>query len=300
MNAFMDLSTLSTEKNNENSKNIELQDSYEILKRINDEDKKVACSIEKVLPDIAKLIDAIVEKNRIIYVGAGTSGRIGVLDAVECPPTYGVDFDRVQGLIAGGREAMFEAKENSEDDTEQGSLDIKEINLTKDDVVIGIAASGRTPYVLGAINYAKEIGALTASITCSENSELSKKVDIPIEVLVGPEIITGSTRMKSATAQKMILNMISTSVMIKRGKVFSGYMVDVKTSNLKLIERAKRILMNVTSVSYEEAQMYLERSGMSVKVAIAMILLKIEKEDAENKLKEYNYNIARLIHEYIS
>ncbi|ACZ01438.1 N-acetylmuramic acid 6-phosphate etherase [Streptobacillus moniliformis] len=296
----MDLSTLSTEKNNENSKNIELQDSYEILKRINDEDKKVACSIEKVLPDIAKLIDAIVEKNRIIYVGAGTSGRIGVLDAVECPPTYGVDFDRVQGLIAGGREAMFEAKENSEDDTEQGSLDIKEINLTKDDVVIGIAASGRTPYVLGAINYAKEIGALTASITCSENSELSKKVDIPIEVLVGPEIITGSTRMKSATAQKMILNMISTSVMIKRGKVFSGYMVDVKTSNLKLIERAKRILMNVTSVSYEEAQMYLERSGMSVKVAIAMILLKIEKEDAENKLKEYNYNIARLIHEYIS
>ncbi|WP_081260077.1 N-acetylmuramic acid 6-phosphate etherase [Streptobacillus moniliformis] len=296
----MDLSTLSTEKNNENSKNIELQDNYEILKRINDEDKKVACSIEKVLPDIAKLIDAIVEKNRIIYVGAGTSGRIGVLDAVECPPTYGVDFDRVQGLIAGGREAMFEAKENSEDDTEQGSLDIKEINLTKDDVVIGIAASGRTPYVLGAINYAKEIGALTASITCSENSELSKKVDIPIEVLVGPEIITGSTRMKSATAQKMILNMISTSVMIKRGKVFSGYMVDVKTSNLKLIERAKRILMNVTSVSYEEAQMYLERSGMSVKVAIAMILLKIEKEDAENKLKEYNYNIARLIHEYIS
>ncbi|CAM3079530.1 N-acetylmuramic acid 6-phosphate etherase [Streptobacillus ratti] len=297
---MLDLSKLSTEKNNENSKNIELQDSYEIVKRINDEDKKVAYSVEKVLPSVAKLIDAIVEKNRIIYIGAGTSGRLGVLDASECPPTYGVDFETVQGLMAGGKEAMFKAQENVEDNPNQGRLDLEKIKLTKDDVVIGLTASGRTPYVLGAIEYAKEIGALTGSITCSENSELSQNVDIPIEVLVDSEIVTGSTRMKSATAQKMILNMISTGVMIKRGKVFSGYMVDIKTSNLKLIERAKRILMNTTNVSYEEAEIYLEKSGMSVKVAIAMILLKMEKEDAEKKLKQYNYNIARLIHEYTS
>nr|WP_244147524.1 N-acetylmuramic acid 6-phosphate etherase [Streptobacillus ratti] len=300
MSILLDLSKLSTEKNNENSKNIELQDSYEIVKRINDEDKKVAYSVEKVLPSVAKLIDAIVEKNRIIYIGAGTSGRLGVLDASECPPTYGVDFETVQGLMAGGKEAMFKAQENVEDNPNQGRLDLEKIKLTKDDVVIGLTASGRTPYVLGAIEYAKEIGALTGSITCSENSELSQNVDIPIEVLVDSEIVTGSTRMKSATAQKMILNMISTGVMIKRGKVFSGYMVDIKTSNLKLIERAKRILMNTTNVSYEEAEIYLEKSGMSVKVAIAMILLKMEKEDAEKKLKQYNYNIARLIHEYTS
>ncbi len=300
----LDLSKLSTEKNNENSKNIELQNTFEIIKRINDEDKKVAYSVEKELSSIAKLIDAIIEKTlpntRIIYVGAGTSGRLGIIDASECPPTYGVDFETIQGIIAGGKEAMFKAKENAEDDIEQGMLDLKKIKLTKDDVVIGLTASGRTPYVLGAIKYAKEIGALTGSITCCENSKLSQHVDIPIEVVVGAEIITGSTRMKSATAQKMILNMISTSVMIKRGKVFSGYMVDIKTSNFKLIERAKLILMNTTNVSYEEAEKYLEKSGRSVKVAITMILLKIEKEEAENKLKKYNYDVARLIHEYTS
>lgn len=300
----IDLSKLSTEKNNENSKNIELQDSLEIVRRINEEDKKVAYCVEKALPSIAKLVDAIVERTvpstRIIYVGAGTSGRLGVLDASECPPTYGVDFEVVQGLIAGGKDAMFKAKENVEDSPEQGRIDLEELKLTKDDVVIGLTASGRTPYVLGAVKYAREIGALTGSVTCSENSELSQSVDIPIEVVVGAEIVTGSTRMKSGTAQKMVLNMISTSVMIKRGKVFSGYMVDVKTSNLKLIERAKRILMNTTNVSYEDAGMYLEKADMSVKVAIAMILLKIEKEEAKEKLEFYKFDIARLIHEFIN
>ncbi|NYV27294.1 N-acetylmuramic acid 6-phosphate etherase [Streptobacillus felis] len=301
---MVDLSKLSTEKNNENSKDIELQDSYEIVRRINEEDKKVAYCVEKALPSIAKLVDEIVLRTapttRIIYIGAGTSGRLGVLDASECPPTYGVDFEVVQGLIAGGKDAMFKAKENVEDSPEQGRKDLEEIKLTKDDVVIGITASGRTPYVLGAVKYAREVGALTGSITCSEDSELSRNVDIPIEVVVGAEIVTGSTRMKSGTAQKLVLNMISTSVMIKRGKVFSGYMVDVKTSNLKLIERAKRILMNTTNVSYEEAGIYLEKSGMSVKVAIAMILLKIEKEDAEKKLEQYKFNVAQLIHEFTS
>ncbi|CAM3060025.1 N-acetylmuramic acid 6-phosphate etherase [Streptobacillus felis] len=301
---MVDLSKLSTEKNNENSKDIELQDSYEIVRRINEEDKKVAYCVEKALPSIAKLVDEIVLRTapttRIIYIGAGTSGRLGVLDASECPPTYGVDFEVVQGLIAGGKDAMFKAKENVEDSPEQGRKDLEEIKLTKDDVVIGITASGRTPYVLGAVKYAREVGALTGSITCSEDSELSRNVDIPIEVVVGAEIVTGSTRMKSGTAQKLVLNMISTSVMIKRGKVFSGYMVDVKTSNLKLIERAKRILMNTTNISYEEAGIYLEKSGMSVKVAIAMILLKIEKEDAEKKLEQYKFNVAQLIHEFTS
>lgn len=221
---MVDLSSLSTEKNNENSKNIEIQDSYEILKRINDEDKKVAYCVEKQLLDISKLVDEIIKRTtlntRIIYVGAGTSGRLGVLDASECPPTYGVDFEEVQGIIAGGNEAMFRAKENIEDNENQGKLDLENLKLTKDDVVIGLTASGRTPYVIGAIKYANQVGALTGSITCSKNSELSKLVEFPIEVVVGAEIVTGSTRMKSGTAQKMVLNMISTSVMIKRGKVF--------------------------------------------------------------------------------
>lgn len=259
---MVDLSKLSTEKNNENSKNIEMQDSYEILRRINEEDKKVAYCVEKQLLSISRLVDEIVNRTtsgtRIIYIGAGTSGRLGVLDASECPPTYGVDFKVVQGIIAGGNDAMFRAKENIEDNEIQGKIDLEKLKLTKDDVVIGLTASGRTPYVIGAIKYAKEIGALTGSITCSNDSKLSKLVDFPIEVVVGAEIVTGSTRMKSGTAQKMVLNMISTSVMIKRGKVFSGYMVDVKTSNIKLIERAKRILMNTTNIDYEKATNYLK------------------------------------------
>lgn len=299
---MVDLSKLSTEKNNENSKNIEMQDSYEILRRINEEDKKVAYCVEKQLLSISKLVDEIVNRTtsstRIIYIGAGTSGRLGVLDASECPPTYGVDFKVVQGIIAGGNDAMFRAKENIEDNEIQGEIDLEKLKLTKDDVVIGLTASGRTPYVIGAIKYAKEIGALTGSITCSNDSELSKLVDFPIEVVVGAEIVTGSTRMKSGTAQKMVLNMISTSVMIKRGKVFSGYMVDVKTSNIKLIERAKRILMNTTNIDYEKATNYLKKSGNSVKVAIAMVLLNIERDEAEEKLKYFKYNVARMIHEF--
>lgn len=299
---MVDLSKLSTEKNNENSKNIEMQDSYEILRRINEEDKKVAYCVEKQLLSISRLVDEIVNRTtsgtRIIYIGAGTSGRLGVLDASECPPTYGVDFKVVQGIIAGGNDAMFRAKENIEDNEIQGKIDLEKLKLTKDDVVLGLTASGRTPYVIGAIKYAKEIGALTGSITCSNDSKLSKLVDFPIEVVVGAEIVTGSTRMKSGTAQKMVLNMISTSVMIKRGKVFSGYMVDVKTSNIKLIERAKRILMNTTNIDYEKATNYLKKSGNSVKVAIAMVLLNIERDEAEEKLKYFKYNVARMIHEF--
>lgn len=299
---MIDLSNLSIEENNSNSFNIELQDSLEILKRINEEDKKVANCISDNLSSISKLIDEILkhlnENSRIFYIGSGTSGRLGILDASECPPTYGVSPELFQGIIAGGKDAVFIAKENAEDDFEQGKKDLENVNFTKDDILIGLTASGRTPYVIGAIKYANEIGALTGSITCSKNSELSKEAKFPIEVVVGAEIVTGSTRMKAGTAQKMILNMISTTIMIKKGKVFSGYMVDVKTTNKKLIERAKRILINTTNCSYQKATNILEIANYDVKLAITMILLSLEKNIAENKLKEYDYNVARLIHEF--
>ena len=299
---MINLNKLSTEENNPNSKGIELQDNYEILKRINEEDKKVALCVQEKLEDITKLMDAIIknyrEDTRIIYIGAGTSGRLGILDASECPPTYGVSPEKVQGIIAGGKDAIFVAKENAEDDREQGKRDLMDIKLTGNDVVIGLAASGRTPYVLGGIEYANSLGAVTGSIACSENSELSSVSRYPIEVIVGPEIVTGSTRMKAGTAQKMILNMISTTLMIRLGKVFSGYMVDVKTSNRKLVERAKQIIMKTTGSTYERASYVLNESGNNVKVAIVMALLSIDREMAEKSLKKYGNNIAGLIHEY--
>lgn len=302
---MIDLNILSTEKNNENSSQIELKNTTEILQIINNEDKLVALAVEKEIHKISKLIDAIIkdyylenkEKRRIIYIGAGTSGRLGILDASECPPTYGVDFDTVIGIMAGGNEAIFKAKENVEDDELQGEVDLKNISLTERDVVIGIAASGRTPYVLGALKYANKIGAITGSISCSVNSQISQIAQFPIEVSVGAEIVTGSTRMKSGTAQKLILNMISTTVMIKLGKVFSGYMVDVKTSNSKLIERAKNIIMQTTGVQYEKAEEYLHKSDNDVKTAITMILLDIDKETAKHHLHNYNGNVAQLIHD---
>ena len=274
---MIDLNKLSTEENNPNSKDIELQDSFEIIRRINEEDKKVAFCVEKELKSISRLIDAILSNytkdTRIIYIGAGTSGRLGILDASECPPTYGVSHEKVQGIIAGGNEAIFRAKENAEDSRELGKEDLININLTKNDAVIG-------------------------SITCSKNSDLSGISQYPVEVIVGPEIVTGSTRMKAGTAQKMILNMISTAIMIKIGKVFSGYMVDVKTSNQKLVERAKRIIMKTTDSDYEKTAKVLEEASNDVKAAIAMILLNIDKETATEKLEKYDNNVARLIHEY--
>ena len=298
---MIELEKLSTEENNPNSKDIELQNSLEIVRRINEEDKKVAFCVEKELGSISRLIDAILSRyekeTRIIYIGAGTSGRLGILDASECPPTYGVSFEKVQGIIAGGNEAIFKAKENAEDNPELGKQDLLNINLTENDVVIGLAASGRTPYVLGAIEYANSIGAITGSITCSKSSDLSKVSQYPIEVPVGAEIITGSTRMKAGTAQKMILNMISTTIMIKLGKVFSGYMVDVKTSNQKLIERAKRIIMKTANCDYEKASDALKKSGNDVKTAIVMILLDIDKNMAMEKLNQCDENVAKIIHE---
>ena len=298
---MIELEKLSTEENNLNSKDIELQDSLEIVRRINEEDKKVAFCVEKELGSISRLIDAILSRyekeTRIIYIGAGTSGRLGILDASECPPNYGVSFDKVQGIISGGNESIFKAKENAEDNPELGKQDLININLTENDVVIGLAASGRTPYVLGAIEYANSIGAITGSITCSKSSDLSKVSQYPIEVPVGAEIVTGSTRMKAGTAQKMILNMISTTIMIKLGKVFSGYMVDVKTSNQKLIERAKRIIMKTANCDYEKASVALKKARNDVKTAIVMILLNIDKDMAAEKLNQCDENVAKIIHE---
>lgn len=300
---MLDLKKLSTEENNINSKNIELLDCIDILKRINEEDKKVAYAISDNIEDISKLIEAILNRytnnTRIIYIGAGTSGRLGIVDASECPPTFGTETHEFIGIIAGGKEANFQAKENVEDSEEEGEKDLKDINLNENDVVIGLAASGRTPYVKGALKYAKSIGALTGSISCSSNSEIKDIADYPINVITGPEIITGSTRMKAGTAQKMILNMISTTIMVKRGKVYSGYMVDVKTSNKKLVERAKNIIMRVTNCTYMEADEILLKANMDVKVAIIMKLFDIDILEAKDKLLKNNNNIARLVHEYI-
>ncbi len=301
---MVDLNSLSTEENNLNSKDIELMSSIDIVKRINSEDKKVAYCVEKVIDKISALIDAILsrytEKTRIIYIGSGTSGRLGILDASECPPTYGVGYDKFQGLISGGNTAIFKAVENAEDSYTLGEEDLKSIGLNSCDVVIGLTASGRTPYVIGAIKYANSVGALTGSITCSSGSELSKYSKFPIEVIVGPEIVTGSTRMKAGTAQKMILNMISSTIMIKQGKVYSGYMVDVKTSNEKLIERSKRIIQNTTGCDYDTASKYLALSGLETKLAIVMCLTKLDKDRAVEELKKYDNNIARLMHEFIN
>ena len=298
---MVDLIKLDTEKNNQQTIDIDAVSTEEILRKINNEDKTVALIVEESIGDISILVDQIVDRmkvgGRLFYIGAGTSGRLGILDASECPPTYGVSFEKVQGIIAGGNEAIFKAKENAEDKPELGKQDLLNINLTENDAVIGLAASGRTPYVLGAIEYANSIGAVTGSITCSKNSDLSKVSQYPIEVPVGAEIVTGSTRMKSGTAQKMILNMISTTIMIKLGKVFSGYMVDVKTSNQKLVERAKRIIMKTTGADYEIASSVLEKAGNDVKTAIAMILLDIDKNMAMEKLNQCDENVAKIIHE---
>ena len=221
---------------------------------------------------------------RLIYMGAGTSGRLGVLDAAECVPTFGVEPEMVVGLIAGGEQAMTVAVEGAEDDIELGAQDLKDLKLTENDMVIGIAASGRTPYVIGGLDYARSIGASTGTIACNKGAEISKHADLPIEVDCGPEFLTGSTRLKSGTAQKLILNMISTISMIGIGKVYNNLMVDVKPTNEKLVERSKRIIMQATEADYETAARYFEAADQNVKLAIVMILTDSTKEVAAEKL----------------
>lgn len=264
----------STEDRNPRSKDLDLKSIGEILKIINEEDKTIADAIELKLPDIEKVTNKVVEtfKNggRLFYMGAGTSGRLGVLDASETVPTFSVDPKLVTGLIAGGDYALRHPIENAEDSLESGKEDLIKEGFTKDDFVIAIAASGRTPYCIGAVKYARELGAETGSITCNKNSKLSNYVDYPIEIETGAEVLSGSTRMKAGTATKMVLNMISTTAMIKIGKVYDNLMVDLRPTNEKLVDRARKIIVEVTGVSYEKAGELLEEANNEVKLAIIM------------------------------
>lgn len=290
LNENMNLSTLTTEQVNARTKNIDQLSTLEIIELINKEDRTVADSVQKVLPDIAAAIEAIYlslkNGGRLFYVGAGTSGRIGVLDASECPPTFCTPKEMVQALIAGGEKAMFTAVEGAEDGRDSGGADLKARNITCTDVVVGIAASGRTPYVIGALEYAKKAGAATIALSCNQNAEISKWADFKIEVIVGPEILAGSTRLKAATAQKMVLNMLTTTSMIKLGKVYGNLMVDLQASNMKLVERARNMVMNITGASYEEAAQALNHTSQRVKPAILMIQAGIPQEEANQLLEE--------------
>lgn len=251
------LEKLVTESRNPKTMNIDLMPIHEILKVMNEEDQTVPLAVEKVIPEIEKAvkfaIDSFQKGGRLIYIGAGTSGRLGILDASECPPTFGVEPGMVQGIIAGGLEAISKAIEGAEDNETLGGDDLKRIGLTENDTVVGIAASGRTPYVIGALNYAKQIGAKTVAISNNKNSQIGKLVDVAIEVETGPEVITGSTRLKAGTAQKLVLNMISTTSMIGIGKVYENLMVDVQPTNEKLVNRAQRIIMDATGCDREIA-----------------------------------------------
>ncbi|MDM7643616.1 N-acetylmuramic acid 6-phosphate etherase [Lactococcus lactis] len=289
---MIDLSTLTTERRNNETFNLDQMTVAEALIKMNNEDKKVAFAVEEALPNIEPVISSAIEAfnkgGRLIYMGAGTSGRLGVLDAAECVPTFGVPATQVIGLIAGGDKAMTVAVEGAEDSLELGRQDLIDLKLNENDLVLGIAASGRTPYVIGALDYAKEIGAKTASLSCNLNAEISKHVEFPIEVDCGPEFLTGSTRLKSGTAQKLILNMISTISMIGIGKVYNNLMVDVKPTNEKLVERSKRIIMQATDCTYEEAEEKFIEADQDVKLAIVMLLTDCAAEEGKTKLVRAN------------
>lgn len=285
----VDLKKIGTEQRNQNTMNIDMLSTLEIVKKINDEDKTVAYAVEKATEQIATLVDRVVEAfhkdGRLIYMGAGTSGRIGILDAVECRPTYSVDDEMVQCLMAGGMGAMTKAVEGAEDSKEMAVTDLINIELNPNDIVIGITASGRTPYVIGGIEYAKKIGCATGGITTSPNSELASVVDYPVEAITGAEPVTGSTRMKSGTAQKMICNIISTSSMIKMGKVYENLMIDVQPTNLKLVKRAQNIVVQATGVTEEVAQSYINKFG-TVKKAIFAIMAGVDDVKTVNSYLE--------------
>jgi len=297
---FDQLQHLITEQRNSVSMNIDRQSVDEILRLINSEDKKIAQAVEREIAHIAKAVDLVIlafrNNGRLIYVGAGTSGRLGVLDAVECPPTYGTNPKMVQGIIAGGEKAMFYSQEGAEDKEENGARDIDKKKVGMNDVVCGIAASLRTPYVVGAVKRAKQRRAHTIYVTTNprtkfdlpEFSDLRSAIDVAICPEVGPEIIMGSTRMKSGTAQKLVLNMITTTAMIRLGKVYENMMIDLQMKNLKLRERAKRIVMTITGISYDEAAGYLTKTDFHVKSALVMIKANVSLREANARLKRAN------------
>ncbi len=297
----MILKSLPTEQRNANTMDIDEVSTLEMIRKINNEDKQVAQAMEKHLASIAAAVDAMSEVfangGRIVYCGAGTSGRLGVIDASECLPTYSVVPGRVIGLIAGGEKAMYQPVEGAEDSYEQCVVDLKAINFTKDDVLVGIAASGRTPYPIGGLRYANDLGAVTVSITCNEdpNSPMSQLAKYPIGIFAGPEVITGSTRMKAGTIQKMVLNMLSTGVMVKNGKVYGNMMVNVQISNEKLQDRAERIIAQVTEKDSDKIKTTLTDTENDVCLSIFMLLTDLPKDKAEEYLQNNNGHIKQAL-----
>lgn len=293
------LASLMTESRNSASSNIDTLSTLEMLKVINEEDKKVALAVELALPAITQAVDLISaafhKKGRLIYCGAGTSGRLGILDASECPPTFGTPAEQVTALIAGGHKAILKAVENAEDNHQAGKSDLQNINFSKNDILVGIAASGRTPYVIGAMHYAKSISAQVISINCNPGSMMSKISDVNICVIVGPEVLTGSSRLKAGTAQKLILNMLTTGAMIRTGKVFGNLMVDVQATNAKLVERQKMIVVAATGCQRAEAEKALQQCSGHCKTAIVMILTNTDADQASSLLTKNNGYIRQAI-----
>ncbi|WDA24120.1 N-acetylmuramic acid 6-phosphate etherase [Aeromonas hydrophila] len=296
----IDLSSMITETRNPASVEIDQLPTLEMLRVINQEDQQVALAVSQLLPEITRAVDAIAaafgKGGRLVYIGAGTSGRLGILDASECPPTYGVSAEQVVGLIAGGHKAILQAVENAEDDAELGAQDLKNIQFCANDVLVGIAASGRTPYVLGAMAHARAVGATVCSISCNPGSPLAQAADISMVAVVGPEIVTGSSRMKAGTAQKLILNMLSTGAMIRTGKVYSNLMVDVEATNAKLVERQKRIVMEATDCERAVAERALAQADNHCKTAIVMILAGLTADEARTRLQSSNGFISQCTH----
>lgn len=293
------LNQLITEQRNPNSMQLDSLSAQELVALINREDQQVALAIEKCLPQIASAVEKIVAAfergGRLVYVGAGTSGRLGVLDASECPPTYGVKPEMVVGLIAGGDYALRHPIEGAEDNVQQGQADLEEIDFSARDVLVGIAASGRTPYVLGALNYAKQLGATTVSIASNPNSKMAEVADIAIETVVGPEVLTGSSRMKSGTAQKLVLNMLTTASMVLIGKCYQNLMVDVQASNEKLKARALKIVMEATECDNETAANVLAKANGQVKLAILMQLSGLDALEAQSLLDKSNGKLRQAL-----
>ena len=291
-NLLQTLSTLITEQRNPNSMHVDSLSALEIVQLMNEEDKQVPLAIEKCLPQIAQAVECIVaafqQGGRLVYIGAGTSGRLGVLDASECPPTFGVSPEMVKGIIAGGERALRHPIEGAEDSKTQAVVDLQTIQFSSKDVLVGVAASGRTPYVIGALEYAKSLGSVTVSVASNPNSAMANIVDIAIDTVVGPEVLTGSSRLKSGTAQKLVLNILTTASMILMGKCYQNLMVDVQASNEKLKARAIRIVMQATDCDKALAEETLKQADQNAKLAIMMILSGLDRAQAEALLEKHH------------
>ena len=295
----MNLERLLTEKRNPDTKNIDMLSTLEIVSAIQREDEKVAAAVKMTLPDVAAavelIVDALKRGGRLFYLGAGTSGRLGVLDAAECPPTFSTEPELVQAIIAGGNAAMFQAVEGAEDDSQQARLDLQSRGLKPQDAVVGLSASGRTPYVIGGLRYAKQIGAVRLAVVCVPDAEMAADAQITMAALVGPEVIAGSTRMKAGTAQKMLLNMLSTATMVRLGKTYGNLMVDVRATNAKLTARVQRMVKDVTGASEQDVNAALDQGAGSAKTAIVMLLGRCSAQQAVQLLAQAHGSVRHAL-----